>query len=232
VGPVPGFASQEFSANAGTCRVVETGAASLSASGIARAFGRHEVLRAVTFAARPGEMVGIVGENGAGKSTLLRILAGLLPPSRGHLDVRGRIGYCPQEAQVHLGLTIGQNLEWFRAAYRLGNTHRTGELMDLLSLRRHEGMLVSDLSGGTQQKLNLILAVMHDPDVLLLDEPYQGFDWDTYLRFWGLAEQLRDAGRVIVIISHLLYERARFDTLLRLQDGMLLPEESTWSPNT
>jgi ABC-2 type transport system ATP-binding protein len=206
--------------------------ASLSASGIARAFGRHEVLRAVTFAARPGEMVGIVGENGAGKSTLLRILAGLLRPSRGHLDVRGRIGYCPQEAQVHLGLTIDQNLEWFRAAYRLGDTHRAGELMDLLSLRRHEGTLVSDLSGGTQQKLNLILAVMHDPDVLLLDEPYQGFDWETYLRFWGLAEQVRDAGRVIVIISHLLYERARFDTLLRLQDGMLLPEENTWSPNT
>src|SRR5207302_9727323 len=65
----------------------------------ARAFGRHQVLRSVTFAARRGEMVGIVGENGAGKSTLLRVIAGLLLPSRGRVDLRGRIGYCPQEPQ-------------------------------------------------------------------------------------------------------------------------------------
>ena len=176
-------------------------------------------------------MVGIVGENGAGKSTLLRILAGLLPPSRGHIDVRGRVGYCPQEAQVHLGLTVDQNLEWFRAAYRLRDVRRPEEIMDMLGFRRHQETLVSELSGGTRQKLNLVLAVMHDPDVLLLDEPYQGFDWETYLRFWGLAEEYRQAGRVIVIISHLFFERARFDTVLRLHDGILVPEESVWSLN-
>jgi ABC-2 type transport system ATP-binding protein len=101
----------------------------------------------------------------------------------------------------------------------------------MLGFRRHQEILVSELSGGTRQKLNLVLAVMHDPDVLLLDEPYQGFDWETYLRFWGLAEQYRQAGRVIVIISHLFFERARFDTVLRLHDGILVPEESVWSLN-
>jgi ABC-type multidrug transport system ATPase subunit len=196
----------------------------LNVSDVARAFGRHQVLRGVTFAARRGEMIGIVGENGAGKSTLLRILAGLLRPDRGCVDLRGRIGYCPQEPQVHFGLTVEQNLEWFHAAYHLLDLHRANALMDLLALRRHRRALVSELSGGSRQKLNLVLALMHDPDVLLLDEPYQGFDWETYLRFWDVADESRRAGRVIVIISHLVFERERFDTVLRLQEGVLAPE--------
>ena len=201
-------------------------ALALSVSDVARAFGRRQVLRAVTFSVRPGEMVGIVGENGAGKSTLLRILAGLLPPDRGRVRVRGRVGYCPQDPEVHLGLTVDHNLEWFRAAYRLRDGRPAEQLMDLLGLLQHRGTLVGDLSGGTRQKLNLVLALMHEPEVLLLDEPYQGFDWETYQRFWGIAEDSRRAGRAIVVISHLFYERRRFDTLLRLRDGVLSREAS------
>ena len=205
---------------------MEDSALALSVSEVARAFGRRRVLRAVTFSVRPGEMVGIVGENGAGKSTLLRILAGLLPPDRGRVRVRGRVGYCPQDPEVHLGLTVDHNLEWFRAAYRLRDGRRAEQLMDLLGLLQHRGTLVGDLSGGTRQKLNLVLALMHEPEVLLLDEPYQGFDWETYQRFWGIAEDSRRAGRAIVVISHLFYERHRFDTLLRLRDGVLSREAS------
>jgi len=196
----------------------------LAVTGIARSFGRHEVLRDVSFTGRPGEMVGIVGENGAGKTTLLQIVAGLLAPSRGRVDVRGRLGYCPQDAQVQTGLTVAHNLEWFRAAYRLRSTRRADELMEQLALDTHRQALAGQLSGGTRQKLNLVLALMHDPDILLLDEPYQGFDWETYLRFWNIAEDHRQAGRVIVIISHLFYERRRFNTLLRLDHGVLIPD--------
>jgi ABC-2 type transport system ATP-binding protein len=203
---------------------VESAPVSLSVSNVARSFGRRHVLRDVTFTARRGELVGIAGENGAGKTTLLRIMAGLLPPDRGRVDVRGRIGYCPQDPQVHFGLTVDQNLEWFRAAYRLEHHMRAEAMLDRLAVRQHRRTLVGELSGGTRQKLNLILALMHDPEVLLLDEPYQGFDWETYLRFWDIAEESRDAGRVIVIISHLVFERTRFDTLLRLHDGVLEPE--------
>jgi ABC-2 type transport system ATP-binding protein len=203
---------------------VESAPASLSVSNVARSFGRRHVLRDVTFTARRGELVGIAGENGAGKTTLLRIMAGLLPPDRGRVDVRGRIGYCPQDPQVHFGLTVDQNLEWFRAAYRLEHHMRAEAMLDRLAVRQHRRTLVGELSGGTRQKLNLILALMHDPEVLLLDEPYQGFDWETYLRFWDIAEESRGAGRVIVIISHLVFERTRFDTLLRLHDGVLEPE--------
>lgn len=77
------------------------------------------------------------------------------------------------------------------------------------------------LSGGSRQKLNLTLALMHDPDVLLLDEPYQGFDWETYLRFWELATRLRDAGRSVLVVSHLAYDIERLDQLWRLEDGRL-----------
>lgn len=203
---------------------MESAPASLSVSNVVRSFGRRHVLRDVTFTARRGELVGIAGENGAGKTTLLRIMAGLLPPDRGRVDVRGRIGYCPQDPQVHFGLTVDQNLEWFRAAYRLEHHMRAEAMLDRLAVRQHRRTLVGDLSGGTRQKLNLILALMHDPEVLLLDEPYQGFDWETYLRFWDIAEESRGAGRVIVIISHLVFERTRFDTLLRLHDGVLEPE--------
>jgi ABC-2 type transport system ATP-binding protein len=203
---------------------MDRAAAPIEACGITRSFGRRQVLRGVSLEVRPGEMVGIVGENGAGKSTLLRILAGLLAPSGGRVEIGGRLGYCPQEPQVHSGLTVAQNLGWFQAAYHLPGPATAEELLDRLAFRRHRDELVSDLSGGTRQKLNLAIALMHDPEVMLLDEPYQGFDWETYLRFWTIAEESRRSGRAIVIISHLFYERDRFDTLLRLQDGVLAPE--------
>ncbi len=169
--------------------------------------------------------MGIVGENGAGKTTLLRIMAGLLPASHGHVEIAGRLGYCPQDPRVHAGLTVAQNFEWFRAAYRLESLDSAETLMHRLGFQQFRHMLVRDLSGGTRQKLNLVLALMHDPQVLLLDEPYQGFDWETYRRFWTLAEEFRRAGQAIVIISHLFYDLGRFDRVLRLQDGVLLQEK-------
>ncbi len=72
---------------------------------------------------------------------------------------------------------------------------------------------MDELSGGTRQKLNLTLALIHAPDVLLLDEPYQGFDWETYLRFWDLVGTLRERGRAVVVITHLVFEEERFDLL-------------------
>ena len=80
-------------------------------------------------------------------------------------------------------------------------------------------MRVEELSGGTRAKLNLGLALLHDPDVLLLDEPYSGFDWDTYVRFWELTGERRDAGRAVLIISHFVADEDRFDRIVHLSDG-------------
>lgn len=197
---------------------------SLVATDVARAFGRRQVLRGVSFCAYPGEMIGIVGENGAGKTTLMRIVAGLLPATRGRVEIHGRLGYCPQDSQTHAALTVAQNIEWFAAAYRMADPGPADALMERLGFDQYRHALVRDLSGGTRQKLNLVLALMHAPTVLLLDEPYQGFDWETYQRFWTLAEESRRAGQTIVIISHLFYDLVRFDRVLRLRDGVMEAE--------
>jgi AcrR family transcriptional regulator len=88
-------------------------------------------------------------------------------------------------------LTVGQHLRYFAAARRIGSLARADELVSRLGYEQYLGQLAGELSGGTRQKVNLTLALIHDPDVLLLDEPYQGFDWETYLRFWDLVSDLR-----------------------------------------
>jgi ABC-2 type transport system ATP-binding protein len=193
----------------------------LTVRGVARSFGRREVLRDVSFQAHAGQMIGIVGENGAGKTTLLRIVAGLLAPSHGHVEVHGRLGYCPQDPQVLSALTVAQNLEWFAAAYGMDGLGPAEALLERLNFHQDRHAIVRTLSGGTCQKLNLTVALMHAPTVLLLDEPYQGFDWETYQRFWTIAEESRAAGQTILIISHLFFERERFDRVLWLHDGGL-----------
>jgi ABC-2 type transport system ATP-binding protein len=193
----------------------------LSAQDIEKSYGRHQVLRGVSFEVAPGALVGIVGENGAGKSTLLKILAGELRPNRGQIDRRGSQGYCPQQVILHDALTVNQHLDYFRAAYGLGDLRRADELIEQLGYTSYRTSVVRTLSGGTKQKLNLTLALMHRPQVLLLDEPYQGFDWETYLRFWDLTAQLREQGCALLVISHLFFEQRRFDVLYQLQQGRL-----------
>jgi len=195
---------------------------------VAKSFGRRRVLLDVNFGLRHGEMAGIVGENGSGKSTLLKIIVGLLGPSAGEVVVREKIGYCPQEMLVFETLTVHENFAYFAAAYGLGQEPGTDGWGDrerlLLSRFRfapYRDMLVSNLSGGTRQKLNLSLAVLHEPGLLILDEPYSGFDWETYLHFWEYAAELRAAGAAVLVVSHFLYDRGKFDTVYKLQEGVL-----------
>lgn len=193
----------------------------LQALNLYKSYGRHKVLQGVQFEVFPGTLVGIVGENGAGKSTLLRILAGDLRPTRGDIIRSGVMGYCPQTVILNETLTVNQHLDYFRAAYAIDNLQRADELIEQLAYQQYRHVLVSRLSGGTRQKLNLTLALLHDPQVLLLDEPYQGFDWDTYLRFWELVSHLRERGCAVLVISHLFFEQERFDILYRLRDGQV-----------
>ena len=193
----------------------------LQVQNIHKAYGRHNVLQGVDCSVAPGTLVGIVGENGAGKSTLLKILAGELRPNRGQVIRRGALGYCPQQVILNGALTVKQHLDYFRAAYNLADLTRAEALIERLGYQQYRTSVVSRLSGGTQQKVNLTLALMHQPTLLLLDEPYQGFDWETYLLFWNLTSELRAQGCAVVIISHLFFEQERFDVLYQLQHGRL-----------
>lgn len=193
----------------------------LAAEGLIKSFGRRHVLRDVSFSVDQGTLVGIVGENGAGKSTLLKILAGELRPDAGLLNRRGSSGYCPQAPTLNEALTVAQHLDYFAAAYGLDDLSYADELVGRLAYHEYRPERIAALSGGTQQKLNLTLALMHRPAVLLLDEPYQGFDWETYMHFWELVGELRAEGRAVVVISHLIFEQSRFDHIFRLHAGRL-----------
>lgn len=188
------------------------------------AYRRRVVLRGVDLRLQAGTLCGIVGENGAGKSTLLKVVSGELRPARGTVRHSGRFGYCSQRAVLNDALTVRQHLEFFRTAYRLADLRYAEEVMEVLGFTGYADERAGALSGGTRQKLNVTLALMHDPQVLLLDEPYQGFDWETYQRFWDLAVRLRNAGRSVLVVSHLAYDTDRLDELWRLDGGLLHPE--------
>ena len=185
---------------------------------------RYQVLRGVDLTLRPGEVVGLVGENGSGKSTIMKILVGELAAEAGTVTRTGVLGYCPEQPVVYERLTCDEHIELFARAYRM--THEAErrarrDLYEALGFERYAGTRAERLSGGTLAKLNLTLAMLADPPVLLLDEPYAGFDWDTYLRFWDLVARRRDAGRSVLIISHFVTDEQRFDRIVRLCDGQL-----------
>jgi ABC-type multidrug transport system ATPase subunit len=197
----------------------------LAVCDIAKSYRTRNVLRGVSFAVRRGEILGLVGENGAGKSTLLRIVAGLLKPDDGRVRLSGRLGYCDQEAQLFPDLTVAEHFAYFARAYGIGgNGAWIAPRDELLARFCYAGALherVGELSGGTRQKLHVCLALLHRPDVLVLDEPYSAFDWDTYLRFWTCAESLRAGGTAIVIVSHIAHDRDRLTRILTLESGRL-----------
>ena len=196
----------------------------IQARRITKRYGRTTVLSEVDVSISAGQVVGIVGENGSGKSTLLQILAGIMSPSSGSVERRCSIGYCPQDALVFDALTVTENLRYFAAAAGLKGSmfeERAEELLAALALKDYRHRMVAQLSGGSKQKLNLVVALLEDPAVLLLDEPCSGLDWDTYLSFWELAKRVRDAGKTVVIVSHLIHERSHFDVLLTLRNGAI-----------
>ncbi|WP_176709896.1 ABC transporter ATP-binding protein [Streptomyces sp. Wb2n-11] len=193
----------------------------MEAEGVHHSYGGRAVLRGIDVKLPAGALVGIVGENGAGKTTLLKILSGQMRPSRGVVRHGGRFGYCPQRVVLNDAFTVRQHLRFFAAAYGIPDLRRAEEVVEVLGFAEYADERAGVLSGGTRQKLNLTLAVMHDPQVLLLDEPYQGFDWETYLRFWDLAVRFRAAGRSVLVVSHLAYDTDRLDQVWRLRDGVL-----------
>ncbi len=204
----------------------------LSARGVTKAYHRgrwprrsqNRVLKGVNLELHRGEIVGLVGENGSGKSTLMKILVGALDRDGGSVDRTGRVGFCPQDPVLYERLTCEEHFELFASAYGMQPSaleqSRT-MIYEALGFDSWADTRVEELSGGTRAKLNLGLALLPDPDILLLDEPYAGFDWDTYQRFWELTSERRAAGRGLLIISHFIADEERFDRVLHLVDGII-----------
>ncbi len=207
----------------------------VSATGIAKSYDSRipfknsvDVLDKATLEVKRGEIVGIMGENGSGKSTLMQILAGVLEYDDGDVTRSGTIGWCPQEPRLYDRLTVDETFQLFGRAYGMADTEieeARNWLTDVLDFDRFRDRQIRNLSGGNQQKVNLSVALMHQPDLLLLDEPYTGFDWETFLAFWDLTEELRERGVGVAIISHIINERDRFDVIYELHNGHLHRQE-------
>jgi ABC-type multidrug transport system ATPase subunit len=206
----------------------------LAARGIEKAYRRgvwparrsHPVLRGVDLTLARGEVVGLVGENGSGKSTLMKVIVGALPADAGTVTRSGRVGYCPQEPVLYARLTCDEHFELYGHAYGMTGAVLREARRDIyaaLGFEQYAKTRADQLSGGTQAKLNLGLALLADPEVLLLDEPYAGFDWDTYVKFWNLVADRRASGRSVLIISHFVVDEQRFDRILQLRDGKAVP---------
>ncbi len=200
----------------------------LKALNIRKSFGRNRVLKGIDLELFPGKIYGIVGENGTGKTTLLNILAGFWKQDEGTINISCSMGFCPQSPFLFSNLTVNENLKLFELAY--GLNCETGDekkseyresLIRTFKLQDYGRCQCSKLSEGTRQKLNLVVSLLHDPDLLLLDEPYSSFDWDTYLMFRDFSESLISRGKTILIIAHFIYDKSKLDMIWELKNGLL-----------
>ena len=199
---------------------------------LVKRFGPKVVLRGLDFCVQPGEFVTLLGPNGAGKSTFLRILASLSRPSKGEVTlmgmrlprqagaVRQRLGVVSHQPLLYGDLTAEENLRFFGRMYGVGDlNHRIAEVLELVGLTPRKGDLVRTFSRGMQQRLAIGRAVLHDPDIMLFDEPHTGLDQDACTMLDDVLRDVAARGRTVVMTSHDLERAAdlasRFDVISR-----------------
>jgi ABC-type multidrug transport system ATPase subunit len=197
----------------------EQGAVLLRLHRVSKTYRRKEALREVDLTLRAGEVAAVVGANGSGKSTLLGICAGTVKASSGVVERVRRIGYVPQHEGVSGLLTAPEHFRLFGAAHGMKSAKAEsvgGRIAAQLGWAPSPATPASQLSGGTQQKLNVVLGELDRPDLILLDEPYQGFDRTSYIDLWSQIFRWRDAGASIVVVTHMLRELDKVDHVLEL----------------
>jgi ABC-2 type transport system ATP-binding protein len=202
--------------------------------GVQRRFGGFYAVKGVSFEVRRGEVFGLLGANGAGKTTTFRMLCGLLPASAGQLRVAGhdlrhaaararsRIGYMAQRFSLYVNLTVEQNLRFFASAYGLrGAAHRERIRWALegVDLASYAAMASGDLALGYKQRLAMAAALMHEPDILFLDEPTSGVDPLARREFWHRINLLAEQGVTVLVTTHFMDEANYCDRLLVMADG-------------
>ena len=205
-------------------------------------YGKTVAVRDLSFAIPQGEVFGFLGPNGAGKTTTIKVLATLLRPVRGVARIGGadvtvnprrvrrRIGYMPDSFGVYEDLTVSEYLHFFAAAYRLDGQKRRSVIADVLALTDltdKAGTPVDALSRGMKQRVGLARVLLHDPDLLLLDEPASGLDPRARIEIRELLKELTRMGKTILVSSHILHELAQICTRIGIiEAGRMVTEGS------
>lgn len=194
-------------------------------------FGREVALDSVNLSVEPGCVSVVVGGDGAGKSTALAALVGLLTPTRGLVrrPAKSMIGYVPATAGLYGDLTVEENLEFTAQAFRMPAAERDarmGELLDQIGLAGARRRLGSHLSGGMQRKLAVAMALLHDPKLLVLDEPTTGVDPVSRVDLWRVISRAAAGGVAVVVATTYLNEAARASAVVLLSCGHCLASGS------
>jgi len=209
---------------------------------LTRTFGDFVAVDHVSFDVRKGEVFGFLGSNGAGKSTTIRMLCGLLKPTSGTASVGGvdvgsdpegvkrRIGYMSQRFSLYEALTVDQNIRFFGGIYGLSGAtleKRRAFVMDMAGLHGREQTKASDLAGGWRQRLALGCAILHEPQIVFLDEPTGGVDPVSRRQFWTLIDQLAESGVTVLVTTHYLDEAEHCHRVAIIHAGRLAALGST-----
>lgn len=204
-------------------------------------FGDFTAVDRVSFNVFAGEVFGFLGANGAGKTTTIRVLCGLLLPTSGSARVAGldfadggraikaKVGYMSQRFTLYNDLTVQENLDFAAGLRKLDPVpaaRRMSELLDFIRFTPGRATLVRDLPGGLKQELALAVSILHDPDVLFLDEPTAGVAPASRARFWQIIRRLTDAGKTVIVTTHYMDEAERCDRIALMRAGGLIALDS------
>ncbi|MBI4544261.1 MAG: heme ABC exporter ATP-binding protein CcmA [Gemmatimonadetes bacterium] len=211
-------------------------APAIAADRLTKAFGSLVAVSEVSLEIERGELFGVLGPNGSGKTTLLRMLCGLLAPTAGTAVVLGqdvrqrpdavkaRVGYMSQKFGLYDDLTVEENLRFYAQVYGLGGTRRAqrvSAMLEMAGLGGRTRQFAATLSGGWKQRLALGCAVVHEPELLLLDEPTAGVDPASRRRFWRIIDGLAAGGTTVLVTTHYMDEAERFNRVAFLSRGQL-----------
>ncbi len=215
-------------------------AAAVEVIDVRRTFGKVRAIDGLSLSVPTGNVVGIVGPNGAGKTTLIDMICGLVRPSSGTVRVlgenvatsgaalRSRIGVLPQETALYEEVTAQQNLNFAASLYNVPRAEaRIDEVLELVGLRQRANDVVRGFSGGMQRRLAIARALLHNPPLLILDEPTVGVDVEARHQIWAHVRSLRATGRTVVLTTNYLDEaEALCDRVAILREGKLLAEDT------
>jgi ABC-type multidrug transport system ATPase subunit len=197
--------------------------------------GGREVLHGLTFDVPRGSVVGLLGPSGCGKTTLMRALVGVqivkggtvevLGKAAGSKTLRRRVGYSTQQPAVYADLSVAENLRYFAAV--LGAPRKDAErVADEVGLTKQRDQIVSTLSGGQHNRVNLAVALLGSPELLVLDEPTVGLDPVLREELWRLFHSLAERGTTLLVSSHVMDEAGRTDRLLLMREGDILADDT------